>query len=129
MTRLEGTFKVMSWDERQYDAAPNQPKFTHARVTHEVTGAIEGEISMCYLMAYRPDESSQFVGLAMVTGKVGEREGSFVMQDIGAFENGIAKGRWTILPGLGSGGFKDMHGEGHFAAGHDSATYLLDVTF
>jgi hypothetical protein len=98
-------------------------------VTHEVTGAIEGEISMCYLMAYRPDESSQFVGLAMVTGKVGEREGSFVMQDIGAFENGIAKGRWTILPGLGSGGFKDMHGEGHFAAGHDSATYLLDVTF
>jgi hypothetical protein len=120
--------KVVSWDERPYDAAPGQPKFTHAHVTHELSGAIEGEASICYLMAYRPDESASFVGLATVTGSIGERAGSFVMQDTGTFENGVAKGRWTILAGLGSGAFEGIRGDGHFAVGPMGASYLLDVT-
>jgi Protein of unknown function (DUF3224) len=127
MTELEGTFRVMSWEEKQYDAAPGQPKFTHARVTHELMGAIEGEASICYLMVYRPDETANFVGLATVTGTIDGRDGSFVMQDIGTFENGIAKGRWTILPGLGSGELRGIRGDGYFASGGDGASYRLDV--
>ena len=114
--QLAGTFHTMSWDEEQYDAAPGHPKFTHARVTHELRGAIEGEASICYLLAYRPDHRASFVGFAMVTGKVGDKSGSFVMQDIGTFENGVAKGRWTILPGLGTGALHAIRGDGHFAA-------------
>ena len=38
MARLEGTFRVMSWEEDRYDAAPGQPKFTHARAAHELLG-------------------------------------------------------------------------------------------
>jgi len=128
MAELEGTFRVMSWEEKQYDAAPGQPKFTHARVTHELMGAIEGEASICYLMVYRPDETANFVGLATVTGTIDGRDGSFVMQDIGTFENGVAKGRWTILPGLGSGALYAIRGDGHFAASAAGASYLLDVT-
>lgn len=128
MTQLEGTFKTVSWDETQYDAAPEQPKFTHARVVHELAGAIEGEASVCYLMVYRPDESASFVGLVTITGAIGGREGSFVMQDVGTYENGVAKGRWTILPGLGSGALREIRGDGHFAAGHESASYRLDVS-
>jgi hypothetical protein len=127
MTELEGTLTTVSWEEERYDAAPGQPKFTHARVVHELTGAINGEASMCYLMVYRPDESASFVGLATVTGSIGGRDGSFVMQDVGTFENGVAKSRWTVLPGLGSGAFVGVRGDGHFAAGHDQATYRLDV--
>ena len=67
----------MSWDEEQYDAAPGHPKFTHARVTHELRGDIEGEASICYLLSYRPDHVASFVGFAMVTGKVGEQERKF----------------------------------------------------
>ncbi len=127
MARLEGTFQIMSWEEERYDAAPGQPKFTHARVVHELTGAIDGEASICYLMAYRPDNTASFVGLATVTATIDGRAGSFVMQDVGTFENGVAKGRWTILPGLGSGALRGIRGEGHFAAGGSSASYLLDV--
>jgi Protein of unknown function (DUF3224) len=128
MTQLAGTFHTMSWDEEQYDAAPGHPKFTHARVTHELHGAIEGEASICYLLSYRPDHAASFVGFAMITGKIGDKSGSFVMQDVGTFENGVAKGRWTILPGLGSGGLHSIRGDGHFAAGAAGASYLLDVT-
>ena len=49
------------------------------------------------------------------------------MQDVGTFENGVAKGRWTILPGLGTGGLRDIRGEGQFAATHDGASYSLDI--
>ena len=127
MAELEGTFRVMSWEEKQYDAAPGQPKFTHARVTHELMGAIEGEASICYLMVYRPDETANFVGLATVTGTIDGRDGSFVMQDIGTFENGVARGRWTILPGLSSGELRGIRGDGHFASSGDAASYRLDV--
>jgi hypothetical protein len=128
MTQLAGTFQTMSWDEEQYDAAPGHPKFTHARVTHELRGEIQGEASICYLLSYRPDHAATFVGFAMVTGKVAGKSGSFVMQDVGTFENGVAKGRWTILPGLGSGELRAIRGDGHFAASAAGASYLLDVT-
>lgn len=128
MMQLEGTFRVVSWDEERYDAAEGQPKFTHTRVVHELAGAIEGEASICYLMVYRPDESASFVGLATVTATIGGKSGSFVMQDVGMLENGVSKGRWTILAGLGSGGLRDVRGDGHFAATVEGASYFLDVT-
>ena len=128
MTQLEGRFRVVSWDEERYDAADGQPKFTHTRTVHELTGAIEGEASICYLMVYRPDASASFVGLATVTGTIGGKNGSFVMQDVGTIENGVSRGRWTILPGLGSGGLRNVRGDGHFASTNEGASYFLDVT-
>ena len=128
MTQLEGTFRAVSWDEERYDAAEGQPKFTHTRAVHELTGAIEGEASICYLMVYRPDDSASFVGLATVTASIDEKQGSFVMQDVGTIENGVTRGRWTILPGLGSGDLGDLRGGGHFASGADGASYVMDVS-
>ena len=129
MPQLTGTFNVMGWEEKQYDGAAGLPKLTHAEVCQELMGDITGEASISYLMGYRPDSSAVFVGLARVVGTIDGREGSFVMQDVGTFENGVAKGRWTIVPGLGTGALGKLRGDGHFAAVEDSATYLLDVTF
>jgi hypothetical protein len=127
MAQLEGTLTTVSWEEERYDAAPGQPKFTHARVVHELAGAIAGEASVCYLMVYRPDESASYVGLVTVTGTIDGRNGSFVMQDVGTLENGIAKSRWTVLPALGSGAMAGIRGDGHFASDGSSATYRLEV--
>jgi hypothetical protein len=115
MPQVTGAFKVMCWDERPYDQASGQPRLTHADVTHELLGGIE------------EDNTASFVGLVRVTGAIGERSGSFVMQDVGVFEGGVARGRWTILPGLGTDGLRDIRGEGHFAATHESASYSLDI--
>lgn len=128
MTQLEGTFRVVSWDEQRYDAADGYPTFTHARVVHELAGGVEGEASICYLMVYRPDTTASFVGLATITATIGDKSGSFVMQDVGATENGVSRGRWVVLPGLGSGALRDLRGDGHFASSDGEATYLLDVS-
>jgi hypothetical protein len=80
-------------------------------------------------MGYRPDGSATFVGLIRVVGAVGAKQGSFVMQDVGTYENSLARGRWTSVAGLGTGLLRELRGNGHFAAAEDSATYLLDVSF
>ena len=127
MAALEGMLRVMHWEETPYDSAPGQPAFTRAHVTHELTGAIEGEASICYLMVYRPDRTANFVGLATVTGTIDGEDGSFVMQDVGSVQNGVKRGRWTILPGLGSGAMRDFSGDGFFAENSEGATYWLNV--
>src|SRR5437762_13678655 len=92
MTHVTGAFKVMSWDETPYDEVEGEPKLMHAEVTYELMGGIEGEASIGYLMGYGTNGVATCVGLAPVTGKIGERDGSFVTQDVGTFENGVAAG-------------------------------------
>jgi hypothetical protein len=128
-TQLTGTFRIMGWDEKPYDEPQGLPKLTQTEVCQELEGDITGSASVTYLMGYGDDDAARFVGLVRVMGTIGERTGSFVMQDVGAFENGVAKGRWTILPGLSTGDLRDIRGDGHFAAGADSVSYLLNVSF
>jgi len=128
MTRVTGTFKVLGWEERSYDA-PDLPQLTHACVSEELQGGIEGEASITYLMASREDQTASFIGLARVVGRIGEREGTFVMQDVGTFEHGVAKGRWTILSGTSTGDLQGISGEGSFDTADDTSTYTLEVSF
>jgi hypothetical protein len=128
MTRMTGTFKVLGWEERLYDA-PELPQLTHASVCEELQGDIEGEASVTYLMASREDRTASFIGLARVVGRIGEREGTFVMQDVGTFANGVAKGRWTILSGTSTGDLQGISGEGFFDTTDEHSTYTLEVSF
>ncbi len=61
-------------------------------------------------------------------GKLGPREGSFVIQHEGTFEDGTIKSAWTVLPGSGAGDLRGLSGDGDFIARHGQpqATYTLD---
>jgi hypothetical protein len=128
MERLTGSFKVMNWEERPYDDATGMPMLAHATVTHELTGDIDGEASITYLLAYDSNAGTgaSFVGLARITGRIGDRHGTFVARDIGRFADGVAKSCWTILPGLATGSLCGLRGEGHFAATDSGASYSFD---
>ena len=128
MTQVTGTFKVLGWEERSYDA-DDLPQLTHAAVSQELQGGIEGEASIQYLLASHEDRTASFIGLARVVGRIGEREGTFVMQDVGTFRNGVAKGKWTILSGTSTGDLEGISGEGFFDTSHENATYTLEVSF
>ena len=128
VTQVTGTLKVLGWEETLYDAA-DLPRLTHALVSEQLQGGIEGEASITYLMASREDRTASFIGLARVVGRIGERSGTFVMQDVGTLANGVAKGRWTILSGTSTGDLQGIRGEGFFDTEDDSATYTLEVSF
>lgn len=128
-TRVTGTFKTLGWEETPYDGAADMPKLVQAKVCEELEGGIEGEASISYLMAYRDDHVASFVGLVRVVGRIGDRSGTFVMQDIGTVECGVARGYWTILPASSTGELTGIRGDGHFTAGPERVSYTMDVSF
>jgi len=67
---------------------------------------------------YRSAASASFTGLERVTGSIGGRSGSFVLQHTGTFEDGVAKVTLAVVPGSGTGDLRGLKGEGGFSVGH-----------
>jgi hypothetical protein len=111
-------FAIKNWDEKPYSEGQNQPKLTRATVTKTLTGDIEAESEVEYLMMYRADGTAAFVGLERVTGRIGAKSGSFVLQRTGVFEGGQAKESYSVIPGSGTGELQGLRGEGTSAVGH-----------
>lgn len=113
-------FTIKSWDEKAYSEGEGLPRLTRARVTKTLTGDIDAESEVEYLMMYRSDGSASFVGLERVVGRLGDRTGSFVLQRTGVFEGGQAKESYCVLPGSATGELRGLRGEGSSALGHGS---------
>src|SRR5205823_199492 len=117
-----GTHDMKTWDEKTWDGKPanevSGAKLTRASVTNSFHGDIEGEGTLEYLMTYRDDGSASYVGLERVVGSVGGRSGSFVLQGIGTFKDGVATVTLIVVPGSGTRDLRGMRGEGGFSVGH-----------
>jgi hypothetical protein len=111
-------FAIKTWDEKPYSEGPDLPKLTRARVTKTFTGDIEGEGHVEYLMMYRGDGSATFVGLERIDGRIGDKIGSFVLQRTGAFEGGLAKETYSVVPGSATGDLRGLAGGGSSSVGH-----------
>jgi len=111
-------FAITKWDEKPYSEGQDLPKLTRASVTKTLTGDIEGEGQVEYLMAYRSDGSATFVGLERVIGRIGDKRGAFVLQRTGVFESGQAKESYTVVAGSGTEELHGLRGEGSSAVGH-----------
>ena len=73
-------FSITGWDEAPYDEEEASSKLTRATISKSFSGDLEGEAKTEYLMMHRADGTATFVGLERITGKIGERSGSFVMR-------------------------------------------------
>ena len=119
-SELTATFEVKSWDEKPLDEGEGLPKFTRSSVTKSYSGDIEGSASLEYLMVYAEDGSATFVGLERVKGSIsaaaGGKAGSFVLQHVGRFADGAARGVLTVATGSGTGDLAGLTGSGEFVA-------------
>jgi hypothetical protein len=67
------------------------------------------------------------VGLQHVAGSIGGQTGGFVLESVGDFDGGEAKGTWTVVTGSGTEELAGLRGEGHFRAPRGSeASFELD---
>jgi hypothetical protein len=124
-------FTIKSWDEKPYSDGKDLPKMTRATVVKTFTGEIDGEGHVEYLMVYRADGTATFVGLERFTGRIAGRNGSFVLQRTGVFEDARAKESYSVVTGSGTGELRTLRGEGTSSAGHEpdhafSLNYELD---
>ena len=111
-------FAIQSWEEKAYSEGDNLPRLTRASVAKTFTGDLEGEGRVEYLMMYRSNGSATFVGFERVTGRIGGKAGTFVLQRTGVFENGQAKEAYVVVPGSGTGDLRGLQGDGNSEVGH-----------
>lgn len=129
-TRAAGRIDVKTWGETPYNEVEGGPKLVRVAVTETFSGDIQAEGEATFLQVVSGDGSASFVGVERVTGSVGGRSGSFVLQDQGTVEGGQVKGTWFVVPGSGTGGLRGLRGEGGFeAALGQHASITLDYDF
>ena len=129
--RVTSTFKIEGWDESPYSENEDGGKLSRASVRQSISGDIEGEGSVEWLMCYRPDKTAEFVGLQRIDGRLAGRSGSFaLLQTDGSFDGTVARGRLSVVPGSGTGELRGLRGQGEFSAPHGSeASVTLDLDF
>jgi hypothetical protein len=130
-TKADVTVSIQGWDEHPYAEVEGGGKLTRASVAQALSGGIEGEAAAEWLMCYRPDETADFVGLQRVTGRIGDREGSFVLvHSGGSFDGEAATAELTVVAGSGTGELEGLRGSGGFTAPHGGTPSLtLDYDF
>ena len=126
--RAEATYEIKSWDESPYEEVEGGPKLTRATVVRSYLGDIEGDATTEYLMAHRPDGSASFVGFERIVGTIGDRPGSFVLQHVGTFCEGVAKGTFSVVPGSGTRDLHGLSGGGEFESGN-AARYPITLAY
>jgi hypothetical protein len=118
-TKATAKFKIQGWDEKPYAEIEGGRKLTQASVKQALSGDVEGEGAVEWLMCYRPDKTADFVGLQRIVGRVADRSGSFVLvQTEGTFDGRQAKGRLSVVPDSGTGDLEGLRGTGEFSAPH-----------
>jgi hypothetical protein len=115
-THATGRIEVGTYEPQPYDESDQGPTLVEIHVTETFEGDIEGHGVARFLQAIRKDGSASFVGIERVTGSVGGRAGTFVLQDTGILEGSTVKGDWFVVPGSGTGELSDLRGEGGFEA-------------
>jgi hypothetical protein len=122
-------FEVTSWEQSTYDEPADAPALGRATVTKVFRGDVEAE-SSAELLLCRPDETSGgYVASERITGRIGDRAGSFVVQH-GATQDGDrfeVYGR--VLPGSGTGDLQGIRGTCTFEHDERGAIFTLNYEF
>ncbi|HZC06325.1 MAG TPA: DUF3224 domain-containing protein, partial [Ktedonobacterales bacterium] len=110
--RVTGNIESKLWEERPFAEEANAPKLTRANGSDLYHGEIEAEGTFEYLMLYGDDGVTPFIGMTRVVGRLGNRQGSFVMQGSGVHANGGVRATLSVMAGSGTGDLKGLRGEG-----------------
>jgi hypothetical protein len=125
-TKATGRIEVKTYVPAPYDSLEGGPTLVNIDVTETFIGDIEGEGTVRFLQAMQPDGSASFCGIERVKGRIGKRQGTFLLQDQGSLQGKTVTGTWFVIPGSGTGALKGLRGEGGFSAdlGQNAAIHL-----
>ena len=114
-------FDVTSWEPTVYDQPEDGPALTRVTLTKtfegDLTGESVGEGLFCGLQT--PAEGAGYMVSERVTGRLGGRAGTFVMQHGGlAAPEAEPQSFGSIVPGSGTGALAGLRGTVVFGADH-----------
>jgi hypothetical protein len=111
--RAKARIVVQSSEAKPYDQTEG-PSLVEIRLSETFAGDIDGQSPVRALQVLRDDRSACLVSLQRVLGKLGGRQGTFVLQGSETVENRKIKATWSVVPGSGTGELSGLRGEGGF---------------
>jgi hypothetical protein len=112
-TRAQAKISVKSSKQTTYDQTVH-PALVEISLVETFTGDISGESGVRAFQVRRDDGSAGMVSMQRFSGKLGGREGSFVLQGSETVDNGKIHATWFVVPRSGTGELTGLRGEGGF---------------
>ena len=126
-THATGTIEMKSWEERPFAETEGAPKLARANGSDLYHGDLEGEATFEYLMMYQDENRASYVGMERFVGRLGDRQGSFVLEITGTFADGVVTAEWHVVSGSGTGELRGVRGNGGFIwKGHHESSITFD---
>jgi len=127
LERAKGQFTIEGQVEDIFGGASGAARLARVSQTCVFTGTLEGESIAEYTAVFPRDGDRRFQGFQRITGKLGGREGSFVVCVTGDYPKGRSRGTWSIVPKSGTGDFTHIRGNGDFSqTAGGTGTYTLE---
>jgi len=128
-THAVAKVSVESSDAKPYDQTAG-PALFEIHISETFTGDIDGESTVRALQVRCDDQSASFVSMQRFRGKLGGREGTFVLQGSEIVEHGKIKATWFVVPRSGTSELSGLRGEGGFQGDFGKASdATLDYWF
>jgi hypothetical protein len=110
--RASTKITVQSSEANPYETT--SPTLVEIHISEKFLGDIDGESSVRALQMQRDDKFASMVSMQRFIGKLGGRQGTFVLQGKETVESGKIKALWFVVPGSGTGDLSGLRGEGGF---------------
>jgi hypothetical protein len=125
--RVTIPFEITGWEQTPYDEPTDGPPLARASVKKVYRGEIEGESTAELLMCQCADGSAGYVAIERVTGRIGERAGTFVLQHGATRDSaGAANSLGVVVPGSGTGELRGLRGNVEFRHDENGASLMFD---
>jgi hypothetical protein len=122
-----GTYRTTGWRQQEYGSAEGGPKLTLAEKDLRLEGELEGTAVGRSTIVQWGTGASVATGHVLITGRIGGRSGSFVVEEGMRGGPAGATATWRIVPESGSGELSGLSGEGswEWKAGAEQVSYTL----
>ena len=133
--KTKSEFNVVKWDEINYGEPVNGMVAARASIEYESLGAINGKFYVEYLLHYTNyDKTNQhnseatYLGYLTFMGSIDDRQGSFVLEDKGAYTPVGPASELSIKPNTGTDDFERISGTGKYYAEDDVMIIEIDYS-
>jgi hypothetical protein len=124
---LRGTYRTTGWRQQEYGSVEHGPKLALAEKELVLEGEMEGKAVGRSSIVQWGTGSSVATGHVCLTGRLGARSGSFVVEESVKGGRDGATATWRILPESCSGELRGLVGEGtwEWKPGAEQVSYTL----
>ena len=126
------TFSVTGWEPTPYDEPADGPSLSRVTIRKTFDGDLVGDSvgEGLFCSSADPADGAGYVVSERVTGRLADREGSFVIQHGGIVGPGIAPTSFgNVVPGSGTAGLLGLRGTVTFAQTDGQHTLTLEAEF